>query len=102
MDSIISQHDEHFYQAFREYLTTDPEGTLRLRACAMQPPNDRCNCFALVDLLYFLETPLNKTKAAAELEVNYFALDSHWKRNCLLLLRKISAEIAQKCGTEID
>ena len=120
LDSIISQRDKDFYQAVREYLTTDPDG--KLQDCAMKPPNERCNCFTLVNLLYLREPSLNQTKAAEKLGLkNHDGLRCHWKRNCLPLLKEIAAEIAkkyenvteseiachylkiaQKCGANID
>jgi DNA-directed RNA polymerase specialized sigma24 family protein len=100
LDALLAQCDRIFLQAFLEYLQTDPEG--KLKDCAMKEPCSCCNCLVLVQLMFFRQPPLNKTKAAAELGVDHQALRSHWKRSCLKLLKEIVGEIAIDLGYELD
>jgi hypothetical protein len=101
LDLILSQLNQQFRDSFTEYVKTDPYG--KLKECAMQSPHDRCNCFTLVELLYFHEPPLSKKAAAIELGIdNYSALLNHWRDRCLPLLTQIAQEIAQNTGWEID
>jgi hypothetical protein len=104
-DAIFAKLDRHFLPVFLKYLQTDPEG--KMADCAMG--DTRCNCFVLVQLLYFRQPPLNQTQAAAELEfvndrgeVVHQGLRAHWKRNCLPLLKEIAVEIAKTQGHELD
>jgi hypothetical protein len=103
--AIFAKLDRQFYPLFLKYLQTDPEG--KMADCAMG--DTRCNCFVLVQLLYFRQPPLNQTQAAAELEfvndrgeVVHQGLRAHWKRNCLPLLKEIAVEIAKNQGHELD
>jgi DNA-directed RNA polymerase specialized sigma24 family protein len=99
LDALLAKCDRAFLQAFLQYLETDPAG--RLKACAMKEPCSCCNCLALVQLMFFRQPPLNKTKAAAELGIDHQALRSHWKRSCLKLLKQIVGEIAIDLGYEL-
>jgi hypothetical protein len=105
LDVILSKLDRRVRQEFLEYIQTDPDG--KLAGCAMK--DDRCNCFVLVQLMYFRQPNLNQTQAAAELgfidkngKVEHQGLRSHWKRNCQPLLKEIVKEIAKKYGHEFD
>jgi hypothetical protein len=105
LDAIIADLDRRFLPVFLKYLQTDPEG--KMAGCAMG--DTRCNCFVLVQLMYFRQPPLNQTQAAAELEfvndrgeVIHQGLRAHWKRNCLPLLKEIAVEIAKNQGHELD
>jgi hypothetical protein len=105
LDAIFAKLDRQFYPLFLKYLQTDPEG--KMAGCAMGAT--RCNCFILVQLMYFRQPPLNQTQAAAELEfindrgeIIHQGLRSHWKRNCLPLLKEIAVEIAKNQGHELD
>jgi DNA-directed RNA polymerase specialized sigma24 family protein len=100
LDALLAKCDRAFLQAFLEYLQTDPTG--RLKACAMKEPCSCCNCLVLVQLMFFHQPPLNKTKAAAELGIDHQALRSHWKRSCLKLLKELVGEIAIDLGYELD
>jgi hypothetical protein len=105
LDAIIAKLDRQFYPLFLKYIQTDQEG--KMADCAMG--DTRCNCFVLVQLMYFRQPPLNQTQAAAELEfvndrseVIHQGLRAHWKRNCLPLLKEIAIEIAKSQGHELD
>ena len=98
LDAIIAGLDGRFLKAFLAYLQTDPDA--KMADCAMK--GTRCNCFTLVQLLYLRKPPLNKTQAAKELGINHQGLRSHWKRNCLKLLKKVTQEIAKNTEYEFD
>jgi hypothetical protein len=105
LDAIFAELDRRFLTVFLKYLQTDPEG--KMAGCAMG--DTRCNCFVLVQLMYFRQPPLNRTQAAKELgfvddrgEVIHQGLRAHWKRSCLPLLKEIAVEIAKNQGHELD
>jgi hypothetical protein len=105
LNAIFAELDRRVRPAFLKYLQTDPEG--KMVDCAMG--DTRCNCFVLVQLMYFRQPPLNRTQAAAELgfvndsgKVIDQGLRAHWKRNCVPLLKEIAKEIAKNQGHEID
>jgi hypothetical protein len=105
LNAIFAELNQSFFTVFLKYLQTDPEG--KMADCAMR--DDRCNCFILVQLLYFRQPTLNQTQAAAEIgfvddrgKVMDQGLRSHWKRNCLPLLKEIAVEIAKNQGHELD
>jgi hypothetical protein len=105
LNAIFAELDRRVRPAFLEYIQTDPEG--KMVDCAMG--DTRCNCFVLVQLMFFRQPPLNQTKAAAELgfvndsgKVIDQGLRAHWKRNCVPLLKEIAKEIAKKQGHELD
>ena len=98
LDAIIAGLDGRFLKAFLAYLQTDPDA--KMADCAMK--GTRCNCFALVQLLYFRKPQLNQTQAAKELGINHQGLRSHWKRSCTPLLKEIALEIAKSQEHELD
>jgi hypothetical protein len=101
LDLLLSLTEQNFKLSLKEYMTTDPEG--KLKNCAMNSPQDHCNCFTLVELRFFREEPLNRTQAAKALGLNsHDGLRSHWDRKCRPLLQQVAKEIAQNNGWEID
>ncbi|MBD1825899.1 MULTISPECIES: hypothetical protein [Microcoleus] len=75
------------------YIEEDPEGKLRN---SYPRSNPECNCQFLSMRRVLKEPPDKFRDLATELKVNYTTLNSHWKRNCELLLQKKAITLGYK------
>ncbi len=95
IDVLIKQETQQIGQRLWQYIEEDPEG--ELQSChPREHPN--ANCQELAKRLQLKDPPDKLSDIAKEFNVNYQALNSHWKRRCLPLLR----EIAKNFGYQQD
>lgn len=79
------QQRQRLWLEKKRYIEQDPQGNLQNSHLKSHPD---CNCQLLAQRLFIKDPPDTFADIARDLGVNYQALVSHWKRKCLLLLRK--------------
>jgi hypothetical protein len=91
IEQIHSTEQQRLAEKLIEYIKQDPDE--RLRSChPRQYPN--CNAQFLTLRLLLQAPPIRLVDISREHQINYQALNSHWKRKCLPLLQAIAQEFS--------
>jgi hypothetical protein len=72
------------------WITTDPDNTLQ--NCCLRN-HQHCNCKILSKRLLVQDPPDSFKKISQDLDIPYQTLVSHWKRNCLKLLKNTAKNL---------
>ena len=90
MDRLIQQEQLSIVEELKLYIEQDPEEKLQ-----NSHPRGRadCNCQVLSQRILLDNFPSEIKNIAKELNIPYQTLLTHWKRNCLPLLRKIAINL---------
>ncbi|MDB9313360.1 hypothetical protein PN462_09640 [Spirulina sp. CS-785/01] len=92
IEQLEQQQQEDYGIQLRNYITTDPEG--KLQSCHPKQYS-QANCQVLLQRHLLKQPPDKISTIARDLEINYQTLNSHWKRNCLPLLRTLANDILE-------
>ncbi len=85
IEQIRNLKIQEVFEKLELYVEEDPEQIFQ--NCHPRKHHD-CNCQLLCKRLLFKDPPDKFAHISQELGINYQALNSHWKRKCLLLLQK--------------
>jgi hypothetical protein len=83
-DYIQQQEDNIISMKIENWIVSDPEK--KLESCYIKNLS-HCNCKELAYRLLIKSPPDNLSDISRDIDVSYQTLFSHWKRNCLCLLR---------------
>ena len=90
IEQLRQQEMLEIWERFEDYVHQDPQN--KLQNCHPKKyPNG--NCQILCEKLLFKDPPEKFSNISRELEINYQALVSHWKRKCLPLLQSILKDL---------
>jgi hypothetical protein len=81
---LQKQETQEIAQQIEAWIMTDPDR--ELQKCHLKN-HPQCHCQLLSQRLLMEDPPDKLTKIAQDLNIPYQTLVSHWKRNCLTLLR---------------
>ncbi|MEG4607583.1 hypothetical protein QUA86_20580 [Microcoleus sp. F6_B6] len=93
IESIQKETTQRIGLELELYIESDPEGKLKNSYPRSYP---ECNCQFLSKRRVLKEPPEKFQDLAKELNVKYTTLNSHWKRNCELLLQEKALTLGYK------
>jgi len=90
LDDLLEGEQRHFCSQLRDYIETDPQGSLS--SCHVRD-RPEINCQVLLRLRLLKEPPLTLREIAERLQAPLQTIKSRLERNCMPLIREIVREL---------